>query len=150
MRVRADRVPLLVIPAAATIVVFPLVLHGPSYGHDFYFHLLDWMEAARQFSHGTLYPRWAYSAAYNAGEPRFVFYPPLSWALGALLGLILTHVPRISPESAWTAVPIVYTWICLSAAGLAMYCAARTFAGVAAALVASVLYLANPYMLFTA
>ena len=145
-----DRVRLLVIPLAGAIAVFPLVLHGPSYGHDFNFHLLNWMEAARQFSHGTLYPRWAYSPAYNAGEPRFVFYPPLSWALGAVLGLLLTHVPKVSSETAWTAVPIVYTWICLTAAGFTMHRTARVFAGRNAALIASALYLANPYMLFTA
>ena len=146
----SGRQSLLLIPIAAAIVAFPLLVNGPSYGHDFYFHLLNWMEAARQFSHGTLYPRWAYGAAYNAGEPRFVFYPPLSWAIGALLGLILTHLPKISPQSAWTAVPIVYIWMCLTASGFALYRAARAFADTGAALAASILYIANPYMLFTA
>ena len=150
MKASVDRIGLLGIPLAAAIAIFPLVLHGPSYGHDFDFHLLNWLEAARQFGHGTLYPRWAYSPAYNAGEPRFVFYPPLSWVLGALVGLTLTHIPGLSVESAWAAVPIVYTWICLTASGFTMYRLARVFASSRAALAASILYLVNPYMLFTA
>ena len=151
MKTRAgDGRVLLLIAAAAVIAVLPLVVHEPSYGHDFNFHLLNWMEAARQFSHGTLYPRWAYSPAYNAGEPRFVFYPPASWTLGALIGLVLTHIPGLSAEAAWTAAPILFTWICLVAAGLSMYVAARRFASTGAAAFAAVVYMVNPYMLFTA
>ena len=148
-RAGAGRV-LLLIAAAAVIAVLPLALHGPSYGHDFNFHLLNWMEAARQFSHGTLYPRWAYSPAYNAGEPRFVFYPPASWMLGSLIGLALTHIPGLRPETAWAAAPMGFIWICLAAAGLSMYAAARRFASTGAAAFAAVLYMVNPYMLFTA
>ena len=146
----ADRLWLLGIPVAAAIAIAPLADHGPSYGHDFHFHLLNWMEAVRQFAHGTLYPRWAFSAAFNAGEPRFVFYPPLSWTLGALIGLLLTHIPRLSAEGAWAAAPILYTWICLTTSGLTMYRAARAYSRPGAALLASVVYILNPYMLFTA
>ena len=73
-----DRLPYLLIPLAACIAIFPLILHGCSCGHDFDFHLLNWMEAAHQFTHGNLHPHWAFTPAYDAGEPRFVFYPPLS------------------------------------------------------------------------
>ena len=129
------------IPAAAFVAVLPLILHGCSCGHDFDFHLVSWMEAAAQFKAGHLHPSWAFSPAWNAGEPRFVFYPPLSWTLGAVLGLLLP----------WTAAPIVYTWIALTAAGFAMYSLARTLnASPQTSLIASMLYLANPYMLFTA
>ena len=145
-----DRRVVLLIAAAAGIAVLPLVVHGPSYGHDFNFHLLNWMEVARQFSHGTLYPRWAYSPAYNAGEPRFVFYPPASWTLGALIGLVLTHIPGLPAEAAWTMAPILFIWICLAAAGLSMYVAARRFASAGAAAFGAVVYMVNPYMLFTA
>jgi len=145
---------LFLIPLAALFAVHPLAVHGCSCGHDFDFHLLSWMEAARQFSHGNLHPHWAFSPAYNAGEPRFVFYPPLSWSLGALLGLLLTHLPGVSPIAGpiagWTAAPIVFTWIALTLSGLAMYRLARVFTGGNAALLAAVLYLANPYMLFNA
>ncbi|WP_433963743.1 hypothetical protein [Tunturiibacter gelidiferens] len=135
-----DRLPYLLIPLAACIAILPLILHGCSCGHDFDFHLLNWMEAARQFSHGNLHPHWAYTAAWNAGEPRFVFYPPLSWALGAILTLIF-------PIS---ATPILYTWLALTASGLALHRLARDFAPPTAALLAAILYTVNPYMLFTA
>jgi hypothetical protein len=134
------RLQLLLIPFAALIPILPLLIHGCSCGHDFDFHILNWLEAARQFSHGNLHPQWAYSAAWNAGEPRFVFYPPLSWSLGALLGLLLPW--------AWT--PIVYTWLVLTAAGFSLHRLARTFTGPTAALLAAIFYLVNPYTLFTA
>ena len=108
------------------------------------------MEAARQFSHGNLHPHWAFTPAFNAGEPRFVFYPPLSWYLGALLGLLLTHLPGITPAAGWTAAPILFTWIALTASGFTMHRLARSFTSENAALLAATLYLANPYLLFTA
>jgi len=140
----------LTIPLAALIAVLPLTHHGPSCGHDFDFHLLSWMEAARQFSHGNMHPHWAFTPAYNAGEPRFVFYPPISWTLGALLGLALTHLPGVSEAAGWTAAPILYTWLVLTLSGVTLYRLARQYASQNAALIAATLYLANPYMLFTA
>jgi hypothetical protein len=135
-----DRLPYLLIPATAFLAILPLLINGCSCGHDFDFHLLSWMEAARQFTHGNLHPHWAYTPAYNAGEPRFVFYPPLSWTIGAILGLIFP----------WTWTPIIYTWLALTASGLALYRLARDFTTPPAATLAAILYTVNPYMLFTA
>jgi hypothetical protein len=135
-----DRLPFFILPFAALIAVLPLIFHGCSCGHDFDFHILSWMEAARQFTHGNLHPHWAFTAAYNAGEPRFVFYPPVSWTLGAILGLILP----------WGWTPVVYTWLALTAGGLALYSLARDFTTSTAALLAATFYVVNPYMLFTA
>jgi hypothetical protein len=134
------RLPYILLSVAACVAILPLVIKGCSCGHDFDFHLLSWMEAARQFTHGNLHPHWAYTPAYNAGEPRFVFYPPLSWHLGATLGLLFP----------WTGTPIVYTWLALTAAGLALYHLAKTFTSPTAALIAAIVYTVNPYMLFTA
>jgi hypothetical protein len=141
---------LLPIPLAALFVVHPLMVHGCSCGHDFDFHLLSWFEAAMQIAHGNLHPHWAFTPAFNAGEPRFVFYPPISWYLGAGLGLALTHLPGVSEAAGWSAAPVVFTWMALTLAGLAMYLLAREFASEGASLVGAVLYVANPYMLFTA
>src|ERR1700733_10312133 len=134
------RLHLFLIPIAALIAVLPLIFHGCSCGHDFDFHILSWFEAARQFAHGNLHPQWAITAAYDAGEPRFVFYPPISWTLGAILGLLMP----------WTWAPIAYTWIVLTAAGFGLHHLARHFATPSAALLAAVFYIVNPYMLFTA
>lgn len=137
---RAERLAWLLVPVLALFAVHPLVVHGCSCGHDFAFHLESWWDAAQQMRHGTLYPQWAGTAAWHAGEPRFVFYPPLSWMLGALLTLALP------PDAA----PVVFTWLALTGAGLAMYRLARCYAAAPAALLASAVYLANPYVLFTA
>jgi hypothetical protein len=129
----------LILPLVALLVTLPLLLHGPSCGHDFGFHLQNWIEAAGQLRHGH-YPRWATTPAWNAGEPRFLFYPPLSWLLGALLTTLL-------PVS---AAPIAYVYLTLTAAAFTMHRLAREFAGPSAALLAAALYTGNVYMLFNA
>jgi hypothetical protein len=131
--------PWLLLPLAALLTILPLLLHGPSCGHDQGFHLVGWLDAAAQLRHGH-YPRWAISPAWNAGEPRFLFYPPLSWLLGALLTLVLPA----------NAAPIAYIFLALAASGLTMYRLAREFAAPQAALLAAAFYIANPYMLFNA
>ena len=134
------RLQYILIPIAALIPILPLILHGCSCGHDFDFHLLSWLEAAQQFRHGNLHPTWAYTPAWGAGEPRFIFYPPLSWTIGAILGLLFP----------WTWTPILYTWLTLTAAGLTLYRLARTFTTQTAAILAACFYIVNPYTLFTA
>jgi hypothetical protein len=135
-----DRLSYILIPIAAFVAIIPLLANGCSCGHDFDFHILNWFEAARQFTYGNLHPHWAYTPAWNAGEPRFVFYPPLSWNIGAILGLIFPWQ--------WTA--ILYTWLVLTAAGLALHRLARDFTSPTAAIIAAIIYTVNPYMLFTA
>ena len=135
-----ERLPHILIPVAAFLTIIPLLINGCSCGHDFDFHLLSWLEAARQFTHGNLHPHWAYTPAWNAGEPRFVFYPPLSWTSGAILGLLFP----------WTWTPVIYTWLALTGSGLALHRLARDFTTPTAALIAATLYMVNPYMLFTA
>ena len=133
--------PVILTSFAALIVVLPLMVHGCSCGHDFDFHLISWMEAAAQFRAGVWHPSWAFSPAWNAGEPRFVFYPPVSWTLGALLGIALP----------WGSVPIAYTWLALAAARFAMYRLALELEALpGAAAIAAAVYVANPYMIFTA
>ena len=135
----------LLLPLAALLALIPLLVHGNSCGHDMGFHLLSWVDAAHQIGHGTLYPHWTTPAAWNAGEPRFVFYPPLSWMLGALLvgTAHMLHLPT-------SIAPMLYIWVALVAAGFTMLHLARNFVSSPAALLAAALYLANPYMLFNA
>ncbi len=145
-----SRLHLLVVPIAALIAILPLLIDGCSCGHDLDFHLISWLEAARQISGGDLHPHWAYTPAFGAGEPRFVFYPPLSWTIGALLTLALQHLPSATSGQAFAYVPILYTWVALCSAGLAVHTLVRRYTTANAAVLAAALYVANPYTLFTA
>ena len=120
------------------IVVLPLAWRGTSCGQDFDFHLQNWLDVVGHWRHGILYPHWAATANYLAGEPRFVFYPPLSWILGGLLGLILP----------WSWTPVAFTLIALLGAGFAFRAMARAWMPLDSATIAACLYVANPYMLF--
>jgi len=90
-----------------------------------------------QWKHGVFYPRWAGLAHFGYGEPRFIFYPPASWTLGATLSTILP----------WTVVASVYIWIVLVAAGASMFLLARRWLNRRDAVFAAVLYVVNPYHL---
>jgi len=106
-------------------------------GHDFQFHVASWMDVAGQWREGILYPRWAEWANWGFGEPRFVFYPPASWMLGAALGTVLP----------WKIVPGAFIWLALVGAGMAMWRLAREWLPGSYATVSAVLYAANPYHL---
>jgi len=126
------------IPFAALIILMPMFHHGISCGHDLTFHITNWVEVSQQWRQGIVFPRWAVSPNYTAGEPRFIFYPPASTMLGAALGEI----------TGWAAAPFVFLFVVLCAAGAAMYRFARLSLLPAAALTAALLYIANPYTLF--
>lgn len=131
---------ILLIPLAALIASGPRILRGVSCGHDFEFHLVSWLETQRSWSQGVLYPHWAQTPNWSAGEPRFVFYPPLTWMLGALLGYAIP----------WQWVPAVLTLVFLAGAGLATRALARKFLPAPTATLAGVLAAATPYAFFTA
>lgn len=139
-RAKRDEWPALLLPLLSLVAIAPLIFHGPSCGHDFGFHLQSWMDAGAQLRHGHLLPRWAFSPAYNAGEPRFLFYPPLSWLLGSFL---LLAVPN-------EAAPIAFTWLALTGAASAMYLLARLYSSRRGSLLAAAAYIGNPYIIFSA
>ncbi len=91
--------------------------------------------------HGIPYPHWTSSANYGVpGEPRFVFYPPLIWMLGAALGLV---VP-------WSWVPATLTFLLLAATGIATLALARQLLPDRTAPRAACAALLSQYALFTA
>lgn len=121
------------------------MLRGNTCGNDFNFHLLSWMEVRAAWQSGTLYPHWAAHPNYEAGEPRFVFYPPASWALGGALAAWMGGSVR-----AWTALPGVFIFLVLTLAGYSALALLRGLTSKRAALFAACLYLAGPYALFVA
>jgi hypothetical protein len=129
-----------VVLLAAAVAITPQLIHGNSCGHDFDFHLVSWFDCLNSWRHGILYPHWTTSANFGAGEPRFVFYSPLTWMLGAALGLALP----------WQFVPMALTFLLLAATGLATRALARQTLTKGAATLAGCAAIFSGYTLFTA
>jgi hypothetical protein len=136
-KLRPIATPVAIIAAVALCVVLPFLKLGIPSGHDFEFHMNSWIEVVDHWKQGTVYPHWAALAHYGYGEARFIFYPPFSWTLGGLLGLVLP----------WKLVPAAYTWIVLTLAGCSMFALARKWLSRRDAIFAAMLYAANPYNL---
>ena len=128
------------IPLAAFVAIVPQLIRGNSCGHDFNVHLVSWLDCLNAWKHGLFYPHWTPSANYGAGEPRFVFYPPLTWMLGAALGAIFP----------WSFAPIAFTFLCLAATGLATRALALEALDDARATLAGCAAIFSGFALFTA
>ena len=129
-----------IICIAALIATSPDLIRKTSCGHDFDFHLASWLDVAASWRHGLFYPHWAPSPNYGAGEPRFVFYPPLTWMLGAAFGLIFP----------WKGVELAILCSFLAATGLATRLLARQALPDGPATLAGSAALFSGYSMFTA
>lgn len=129
--------PLLAISATAFAVEIPFFFLGTPSGHDVEFHLYSWLEVLAQWRQGIIFPRWAAMAHFACGEPRFLFYPPASWTLGAALSALFP----------WTITASIDIWIALVAAGVSVFVLVRRWLGRSDAIFAAAFYAANPYHL---
>lgn len=129
-----------IVVAAAAVAVVPQLIRGNSCGHDFDVHLVSWLDCLNAWRHGIVYPHWTPSPNYGAGEPRFVFYPPLTWMAGAVLGAVF----------GWWFAPIAFTFLCMAGTGLAVRALALQAFDEAVATLAGCAAIFSGFALFTA
>lgn len=128
--------PLLIFALVALLPILMYPLWG-YIGDDLHEHLTSWMELARFWKSGQILPYWAEKANFALGDPRFSFYPPVSFAVGASLALFLPA----------RFVPAAYVWLVFMASGCSMYYASRPFVCAEDRVKVAVLYMVNPYLI---
>jgi hypothetical protein len=121
---------------AALLFLLPGILFGFPTGHDTFLHATAWFDTLTHWSEGNFFPTWGSRFAFGWGLPVHIFYPPLSFAFGALC--LLLFGPYFAP--------IVFCWSVLTFAGYAAYRFCKLLKlNESSAILAGLLYLVSPY-----
>ena len=109
-------------------------------GHGFGQHVPSWLELKTLWTFNEWRAGWAPGANFGLGDPRFTYYPPVSFVVGAGLAMVLP----------FRTVPAVFEWLVFALCGLGMFFACQEFVAREDRWKAVLLYMASPYLLTTA
>ena len=132
-----DNRPLLSIAIVGITVTLPLILFGLPYdSDDGVAHFLYQENFALQFWEGEVYPRWLSFINGGFGGPTFFYYPPLSYYITCVFGLL--------PTNSWHHLGLS-TSFGLILSGSAAFIWLREISGQRQAVLAAMLYMLAPY-----
>jgi hypothetical protein len=140
LRSRLD-IGLLLTLAFCSFTLWPLLKPGLPNGTDVLYHVYRAAEMDRAWSHGVLFPRWAEGLYYGYGSPLFHYYASLTYYLTSLLTRILGFETLDSLRAL-----IV---LCMLGGGAGMYLFIKQRTGKLAGVIAAVVYIYSPYLLYT-
>ncbi|MAS34690.1 MAG: hypothetical protein CL610_11830 [Anaerolineaceae bacterium] len=122
--------------------IWPLVQQpGLPNGTDTLYHIYRVAEMDRAWSHGVLMPGWAETFYYGYGSPVFHYYASLTYYITSALARLLALDPVDSLR--------VLTTLAMLLAGGGMYLFMRDSISKLAGVIAALVYVYSPYILFT-
>ena len=117
-------------------VSIPLFTHSVLWGHDAFVYFPRLVETHQNIVHGIAVPRWAPDLGRGAGQPLFLFHPPMIYYLGELWRLLGFDFA--------TAMNLACAVVVLLSAA-AMFLLARLYFGAAGGWLGAAAYLYAPY-----
>ncbi|MCY4021479.1 MAG: 6-pyruvoyl-tetrahydropterin synthase-related protein [Chloroflexi bacterium] len=135
--------PGLLFVVALTLFTFIPLLRNPGLpnGPDVLYHSYRVAEMNRSWSHGLLFPTWAEGFYLGYGSPLFHFYARLTYVITSLFNVVL----GLEPLDALRALLALSLLGCSSG----MYLFAKRRFGCLSGIVAGLLYVYSPYLMYT-
>jgi hypothetical protein len=135
---RRDAPALVIIIIAATLLMMPVFIKGFPAAFDSVRHYRWTSQFIDALGDGAFFPRWLPTANNAQGSPAALYYPPLTFYVGAAFSLIARDTLTGMSLSCWLAL-----WL----SGVTMYIFSRAWLGRAASVMAAVIYMIAPYHL---
>ncbi len=128
--------------ALCAFTLLPLLLNeGLPNGADVLYHTYRTGEMSRAWSQGLLFPRWADGLYYGYGSPLWHYYAGMTYYLGSL-------AMRLFSVDALNALRLLIVFSFMLGSG-GMYLFMREHVGKLGGIIAGVVYIYSPYLLYT-
>ncbi|MFL6213270.1 MAG: 6-pyruvoyl-tetrahydropterin synthase-related protein [Blastocatellia bacterium] len=135
---RRDAPALAIIVIAATLLMMPVFVKGFPAAFDSVRHYRWTSQFIDALGDGAFFPRWLPTANNAQGSPAALYYPPLTFYVGAAFSLVTRDTLQGMAFSCWLA---------LLLSGVTMYLFSRAWLGRATSLMAAAVYMIAPYHL---